>query len=162
VAIATEFVFRLPSIRFADAHASAALPGVGTFTYLFTWETPAFGGFLGSCHALELPFVFGTVHNPVVQMFSGGGEEAFALSERMRQAWSSFARTGVPSSSSGLVPGPSGPAAGKWPRWDPITRPTTVLGPWPGSDGPVHAVSGPRDEELVAMAGVVAPRIAVD
>jgi para-nitrobenzyl esterase len=144
VAIATEFVFRLPSIRFADAHASAALPGVGTFTYLFTWETPAFGGFLGSCHALELPFVFGTVHNPVVQMFSGGGEEAFALSERMRQAWSSFARTGVPSSSSGLVPGPSGPAAGKWPRWDPITRPTTARSmpcpvpvtrswwPWPG------------------------------
>ena len=85
VAIATEFVFRLPSVRLADAHAGAAAPGVGTYCYLFTWESPAFGGYLGSCHALEIPFVFGTVHNPAIQGFCGGGEEAFALSAAVRE-----------------------------------------------------------------------------
>jgi para-nitrobenzyl esterase len=154
VAIATEYVFRLPTIRFADAHAAAASPGVGTFCYLFTWETPIFGGALGSCHALEIPFVFGTVHNPAVQAFSGGGEDAYALSATMRAAWTSFAR-------SGWSGGPEVAAdAGTWPRWEPGRRPTTVLGPWPGHEGHVHRVEGPRDEELEAMARVVAPRIA--
>jgi len=60
-AIATEVVFRVGTTRFATAHASAAAPGVGTYAYLFTWESPAFEGVLGSCHALEIPFVFGSL-----------------------------------------------------------------------------------------------------
>ncbi len=153
-AIATEFVFRLPSVRFADAHAAVAMPGVGTYCYLFTWESPALGGYLGSCHALELPFVFGTVHNPAVQGFCGGGEDAFALSALMRRAWTTFARTGAP--------GPMAPSSAEWPVWEAGTRPTAVLGPWPGSDGLAHLVHRPRDEELEAVGAVVAPRVAVD
>ena len=83
-AIATEHLFRVPSLELADAHLRKAAPGVGTYCYLFTWESPAFGGALGSCHAIDLPFVFGTVHNPVVQNFSGGGDDAFALSASIR------------------------------------------------------------------------------
>ncbi len=143
VAIATEYVFRLPTLRLADAHAGAAEPGVGTSCYLFTWESPAFGGILGSCHALDLPFVFGTVHNPAVQTFSGGGAAAFELSAIMRGAWTSFARTGSP---------------GGWSQWDDQLRPTTILGPWPGADGLEHRVTRPRDEELEAMAALVAAR----
>ena len=86
-AIATEYVFRVGSLRLADAHAGSAAPGVGTFCYLFTWESPAFGGVLGSCHALEIPFVFGTVKSPMVQGFSGGGDEALALSAAIRRSW---------------------------------------------------------------------------
>ena len=86
VAIATEYVFRWPSIALADAHAAAAAPGIGTYNYLFTWESPAFGGVLGSCHALEIPFVFGTVHNPAIQTFAGGGVDALALSALMRRS----------------------------------------------------------------------------
>ncbi len=145
VAISTEFVFRLPSLRFADAHAGVSTPGVGTYVYLFTWESPAFGGYLGSCHALEIPFVFGTVHNPAVQGFCGGGEEAFALSALVRRAWTAFARTGSP---------------GEWPEWDPDRRPTAVLGPWAGDEGPFRMVDRPRDEEVELMASVVPPRIA--
>ena len=145
VAIATEFVFRLPTVRFADAHAGAAVPGVGTYCYLFTWESPAFGGYLGSCHALEIPFVFGTVHNPAIQGFCGGGEEAFALSAAVREGWTSFARSGSPTG---------------WPEWDSDRRPTTVLGPWPGSDGLRNTVERPRDEELEIIGAVVGPRIA--
>ena len=150
-AIATEVVFRVGTARFANVHASAAAPGVGTYAYLFTWESPAFEGVLGSCHALEIPFVFGTVRNQVVQAFSGGGEDAVALSAHMGRAWASFARSGVPEcdvSGAGTVP---------WPRWDPAGRPTTVLGRWPGSTGLVHMVGDPRGVELEAVDAVLGP-----
>jgi para-nitrobenzyl esterase len=146
LAIATEYVFRLPSIALADAHAAAAGPGVGTYNYLFTWESPAFGGVLGSCHALEIPFVFGTVHNPAIQTFAGGGEDALALSALMRRSWTEFARTGSP---------------GRWPGWDRDLRPTKVFGPWPGDGGLEHLADRPRDEELEAMAALVAARVAL-
>ena len=150
-AIATEYVFRVGSVRFADAHVAAADPGVGTYSYLFTWSSPAFDGVLGSCHALEIPFVFGTLKNPAIQSFSGGGEDAFALSSAVRQAWTSFARTGVPACD---FPG-TGTAA--WERWDPKIRATTVLGPWPKSPGLVHAVQDPRAPELAAVDSVTGP-----
>jgi para-nitrobenzyl esterase len=148
-AVATEYVFRVGSVRLADAHAAASRAGVGTYCYLFTWESPAFDGVLGSCHALEIPFVFGTLRNPVVQAFSGGGPDAVALSAAIRRAWTSFARTGVPECAfpdSGAVP---------WEAWDPVRRPTTVLGPWPGAGGLVHQVDSPRNRELDAVSSVV-------
>jgi para-nitrobenzyl esterase len=139
IAIATESVFRWPSIRLADAHASAAAPSTSTYCYLFTWESPAFGGLLGSCHALEIPFVFGTVHNPGVQGYAGAGEEAFALSAAMRSAWVEFARTG---------------SVARWPGWEPTDRPTTVFGPWPDGPGMEHRVDAPRNQELEAVASL--------
>jgi para-nitrobenzyl esterase len=142
VAVATEHVFRLPSTRLADAHQAAARPGVGTYAYLFTWASPLLDGYLGSCHALEIPFVFGSVENPLIQGFSGGGADALTLSAAMRRAWTSFARSGSP---------------GTWPAWDPVSRPTQILGPWPGRSGLEHAVHGPRPEELAAVASVVDP-----
>jgi para-nitrobenzyl esterase len=145
VAIATEYIFRLPSVRLADAHAAAARPGVGTYSYLFTWESPMLAGYLGSCHALEIPFVFGTVHNPAIQGFAGGGADALGLSAAMRALWTSFARTGSP---------------GTWPAWDPDVRPTQILGPWPGRQGWLHRVDGPRPEELEAVAAAVGPAVA--
>ena len=144
VSIATDLIFRFPSIRLADTHAAAAHPGVGTFTYLFTWETPAFGGRLGSCHALEIPFVFGTVVQPSVQLFAGGGDDALTLSSGMRAAWLAFARWGEPSNE----------RSGPWPAWDPGRRPTMVFGPWPGSDGWWRPVERPRDRELEVLRGV--------
>ncbi len=106
VAIASDWVFRLPSVRFADGHAAAAAPGVLTCAYLFTWESPAFRGVLGSCHALDLPFVFGTLEHPAVQAFSGGGERAFGLSALMRASWGAFARSGSPEPVPSATEGP--------------------------------------------------------
>lgn len=148
-AIATDVIFRLPSIRLADGHAAAAAPGVGTYVYLFTWETPALGGVLGSCHGLEMPFVFGTIHNPGVQLFSGGGDLAFRLSDGMRAAWAAFARSGAPSNRT----------VGEWPTWEPDQRPTMVFGTWPQSDGLWHEVDGPRDGELEALAPALVPSV---
>ena len=117
VAIGSDGVFRWPSLQVAAAQHARGAP---TFVYLFEWESPAFGGVLGACHALELPFVFGVVHVPVVQIFTGGGAEVDALSAQMHQAWLAFARHGDPS-----VGGSGEP----WPVWDPRKRSTMVFGP---------------------------------
>ena len=52
----------------ADAHAPA--PG-GTFMYEFGWPSPIMDGRLGSCHALEMPFVFDTLDLGHGQMMGG-------------------------------------------------------------------------------------------
>ncbi len=83
-AMATDWLFRVPSIRLAEARSPV---GSGTYMYLFDWQSPFGGGLLGACHALELPFVFGTYHHPVISLFSGSGPEAAALSEAMQDAW---------------------------------------------------------------------------
>jgi para-nitrobenzyl esterase len=158
-AIATDHLFRVPTLELADAHARTARPGVGTYCYLFTWESPAFGGVLGSCHALDIPFVFGTVHNPIVQTFSGGGDAAFELSAAIRAAWTAFATTGSPADAS---PEPSRRGDGAltgierevWTNWDPDRRPTTVLGPWPGSPSLSTLVDAPRDEDARIVAAL--------
>ena len=131
VAIGTDNVFRWPSLELAAAQRAQGT--VRTFVYLFEWESPAFGGFLGSCHALEIPFVFGVVHVPAVQLFTGAGVEAETLSTQMQQAWLAFAHTGDPTH-----PG----LEGGWPAWDLKKRTTMVFGPRTG------AVDGPRDTEL--------------
>src|SRR5207237_320390 len=64
------------------------------WSYLFTERSKAFDGVLGSCHALEIPFVFGTVDRPGVSMFVGDNPNV-ALSEAMQEEWLAFARTGA-------------------------------------------------------------------
>jgi para-nitrobenzyl esterase len=130
VAIGTDAVFRWPSLQLAAAQQAH---GARTFVYLFEWESPAFGGILGSSHALELPFVFGVVHVPAVQLFTGGGGEVETLANRMQQAWLAFARNGDPAHVA---------LEGGWPAWDPRKRSTMVFGRRTG------AVDGPRNVEL--------------
>jgi para-nitrobenzyl esterase len=129
VAMGTDVVFRWPTLRLAAAQQQHQ---ARTHVYLFTYATPAFGGILGSCHALELPFVFGSVRHPAVAMFSGGGSEAELLSRRMQDAWTGFARNGEPSDGGVVL----------WPPWDPADRATMLFGP----DGGVERA--PRNEEL--------------
>ena len=123
-AIETDRVFRIPSLRMCEAHPGAA------YEYLFTWRSPAVGGLLGSCHALEIPFVFGTLTSPGIDRFTGGGPEALALSEKMQDAWLAFARTGNPSTE----------ALGEWPAYDADRRATMIFGEETFvEDGPLEA-----------------------
>ena len=132
VAVGTDVVFRWPSLQLAAAHVAR---GSRAFVYLFDWESPAFGGMLGSCHALELPFVFGAVHLPVVQLFSGGGPAVQALSDQMQRAWLAFAAGGSPTHD----------GIDEWAPWDPAGRATMVFG---AQTGLVHA---PRNAELAVL-----------
>lgn len=59
-AIQTDWYWRIPAIRLADAHAENT---PATVTYEFAWRSPQFDGRLGACHALEIPFVFDTLGN---------------------------------------------------------------------------------------------------
>jgi para-nitrobenzyl esterase len=103
-------MFRVGSIGAAEAHA---VHQPRTYSYLFTWESPAMGGALGACHALELPFVFGTLDAPGIDRFAGSGPEVKALSEQMMDAWLTFARTGE----------------APWPAYESGRRATMVFGP---------------------------------
>jgi carboxylesterase type B len=110
----TDAVFLIPTLRLADAQAGTPAP---VWVYLFTWKTPAFGGFLGATHALELPFVWGQIDSTLWRPFLGEDPPP-SLAAAMQDAWVAFARTGDPNTS-GAVP---------WPRYDANRRPTMVLG----------------------------------
>jgi para-nitrobenzyl esterase len=92
-AIETDRMFRIGSLRAAEAQARQQ---AATYCYLFEWESPAMGGALGSCHALEIPFVFGNLAAPTMDRFAGSGPAADRLSQQMMDAWIAFARTGDP------------------------------------------------------------------
>ena len=110
----TDCVFRLPSLRVADVLVGTGVP---VWTYLFTWATPAFGGWLGASHAIELPFVWHMLHDPLWAPLVGP-EPPVALAEAMQDAWIAFARTGKPGHD-GLP---------DWPTYDTETRPTMEFG----------------------------------
>ena len=91
-AIQTDRTFRIPGIRLAEAQAKHAPQS--TFMYRFDWESPMLGGMLGACHAVEIPFVFGTADLPNGEQFSGKGPEVDALIAATMDTWLRFARTG--------------------------------------------------------------------
>jgi len=109
------------------------------FKYLFSWESKLLDGRLGSCHALELPFVFGTLGLKGLQGWAGKGPDAERLSQRMMDAWLAFARTGDPAS--GDLP--------DWPAYDEERRATLVF------DRQVELRHAPCDEERRAWDGLL-------
>ena len=160
VAAGSDLVFRWPSLRLA---AALRAHDPRTFVYLFTWGSPAFGGMLGATHALEIPFVFGTLRHPGVSRFVVGSEidggqgaatgrgdltrddhaadrvaSAEALSRAMRASWLTFARSGDPSN----------PIVGRWPAWDRERRATMVFGP------SISVEEAPRNDELAVWESV--------
>ena len=116
VAVETDRVFRIPALRLAEAQLDH---GDDVFVYRFDWESPALGGALGACHAIELGFVFGVLDKPGMDFLSGKGPEAERLSETAMDAWLAFARGGDPSHAG--LPG------GRWPRYDAERRATLVF-----------------------------------
>ena len=97
--------------------AQAAHQPDHTFMYLFEWAATSFGGRLGSCHALEIPFVFDNLAKPGTELLMGEGPPQ-SLADAMHASWLAFARTGSPSHE-GL------PA---WPAFDPAGRATLHFG----------------------------------
>ncbi|MDD9935793.1 MAG: carboxylesterase/lipase family protein [Myxococcales bacterium] len=86
--------FRIPAIRYAEAYSERQPQ---TFMYLFKQESPAMRGALRACHALDIPFVFGTLDAPLQDRFAGTGPDVERLSATMMDAWLAFARSGDPS-----------------------------------------------------------------
>jgi para-nitrobenzyl esterase len=102
LAIATDQIFRAGALRLAERQASHT-PAV--YVYEFTWRGTAPGRPQGAVHALDLPFVFGTLDTTEIGAMAGRTPAARALADRMQDAWLAFARTGTPSSAA-LPPWP--------------------------------------------------------
>ena len=92
--LSTDFVFRIPATRLAERQSAR---GNAVYMYRFDWATPVFGGQLGACHALEIPFVFDNLDAAGSEMFTGpASDEMKAMARTMHTAWHTFARTGSP------------------------------------------------------------------
>jgi para-nitrobenzyl esterase len=133
-AIQGDIIFRVPSLRFTEAY-SKLVPA--TYSYLFKYESPAMRGALGSCHALELAFVFGTIDAPFQDRFIGSGPDVERLSQVMMDAWLEHARRGAP-----------GTGSLAWPRYDTTERATLVL------DRECGVRLAPLDAERAAWDGI--------
>jgi para-nitrobenzyl esterase len=93
-AIATDWMFRIPAVRLAEAQRDA---GGEVWSYLFSYRSRLPGSLLGACHAIEIPFVFNNLHRRGVDMLLGPiGDDTLALGEAMSGAWLQFARDGEP------------------------------------------------------------------
>jgi para-nitrobenzyl esterase len=95
-AIVTDSFFRIPSIRLAEMQSENQ---PDTYMYMFTYPSPIRNGSLGSVHAIEIPFVFGTLDIPRAvdfKLFPVSNKETEGLSAKMMDSWISFARNGNP------------------------------------------------------------------
>jgi carboxylesterase 2/para-nitrobenzyl esterase len=92
-AVMTDWGWRIPAVRLADAHAMSPGPS-RTFMYEFAWRSPQFGGLLGAAHAVEIPFVFDTLGNRTEHII--GTEPPQSLADTMHRGWVEFARHGDP------------------------------------------------------------------
>ncbi|MGI5322313.1 carboxylesterase/lipase family protein [Actinomadura nitritigenes] len=113
MALSGDVGFRMPSVRMAEALSGRGVP---VHLYLATVTSPDLDGAMGSPHAIELPFVFGTLSAEKSHAFTGTDPSNERLAETIQQLWTSFARLGTPT------------AVGvSWPLYDTTQRPTLVL-----------------------------------
>lgn len=126
-ALETDASLFVPSARLAEAQSRVR---ADTWMYRFRWRSPASGGALGACHALDVPFALGSYDTtPALREFSGSGAAATRVAHAVMDAWSAFARTGDPSCA----------CAGTWPRYGAERRATLEL------DDPCRVVLAPNE-----------------
>ena len=123
----SDLIFRMPSIQLAEGQLGQ---GAKVWMYRFDWESPAFGGFLGAAHAMEIPFVWNTLDTPLSRMFTGDSPGRQPLADLMHASWAAFIRSGNPAI--GSLP--------DWPLYDLDKRATMIF-----SDTP-HVVDDPQGQ----------------
>ena len=93
-AIQTHRSMWIPTTRLLDAQR----PHGPVYQYIFEWTSPAGDGAHGAPHGIDIGFVFGThAADPAFSAIYGRGPAADALADAVIDAWTSFARTGDPS-----------------------------------------------------------------
>jgi para-nitrobenzyl esterase len=98
--------------------------------YEFAWRSPQFGGRLGACHGLEIPFVFDTLGGGTEPLW--GANPPQHLADTMHAAWIAFAARGECG----------------WPRYEPTHRATMRF------DVKSEVVNDPRSAERARWEGV--------
>jgi para-nitrobenzyl esterase len=127
-AVITDWFFRIPPIRVAEARASAAAgAGAGdTWMYRFDHPDPRDNHGFGACHAAEIPFVFDTATRAELRPLIGDAPSSVVAGQAHR-VWVDFITSGDPG----------------WARYDAERRMTGLLGET------VSAVSDPAGDERV-------------
>jgi para-nitrobenzyl esterase len=93
-AFLTDWVFRVPAIRLAEAQVAA---GGAVWAYLFGWRSPAFDGRLGAHHGVELPFVFDRLGEVgLAGAVTPDDPTTRAVRDDLIGAWAAFGRDGDP------------------------------------------------------------------
>jgi para-nitrobenzyl esterase len=127
-ALVTDWFYRIPAIRLAEAHAArGAAP---SYLYEFAWQPSTFDGRIGACHASELPFVFDNLADKGMSKLLGDTPQQ--LADTMHAAWVSFVTDGDPG----------------WPAYDAKQRTTMRF------DLESGAVDDPRPAERELWTGV--------
>jgi para-nitrobenzyl esterase len=110
-AVISDWFFRVPAIRVAEARAAGAGPASGrTWMYRFDHPEPASNHDLGACHGVEIPFVFDTAGGAELEPRLGS-QPSQATASRVHQVWVDFITRGAPG----------------WAPYDPETRTTGLL-----------------------------------
>lgn len=107
-AVNTDTSFRQPAQSLAEGRTKSGTP---SWMYWFTWASPAFGGILGSCHALDIPFAFDNLDAPGADFLLGTDADRQELATRFADELVQFATHGHPS----------------WEQFNTQERPTLVL-----------------------------------
>lgn len=128
IAIITDWFYRIPAIRMAEAHTQGSSK---TYMYEFAWRSPNFDGRLGACHALEIPFVFDTLNKDGYERMQGSNPPQ-ELADVMHAAWVSFATKGNPG----------------WPEYDTSRRATMHF------DTATQLLNDPGSEERLLWEGL--------
>jgi para-nitrobenzyl esterase len=135
IATTSDVQFTLPLTQAARIK-SGAEGQAPVYMYNFAWEIPWNGGVLGSPHAVDIPFAFGTVD--AAGAMTGTGDGAIEASLNLMSAFVNFARTGNPNNS-------------RLPNWQPYgsgSRTTMVI------DTQCNAVNDRRGAALAAIANL--------
>jgi para-nitrobenzyl esterase len=107
-------IFAWPATRLAEL---ASAHRRDTYAYRLDWSPPLLRPFVGACHAIEIPLVFGTWRHPWLRPLFGGSATVRRLSRTLQNAWTEFARHGDPNH--GALP--------DWPGYDARRRATMIL-----------------------------------
>ncbi len=128
-AVITDWFFRVPAIRVAEAHCAAGR--ARTWMYRFDYPEPGDNHGLGACHGAELPFVFDTITRDEVRPRLGDAPSQ-AVADRVHRVWVEFVSGGDPG----------------WAPYDPVGRTTGLLAE------SVLAVDDPAGDERALWEGI--------
>jgi carboxylesterase type B len=126
-AIQGDWLFRIPALRLAEAHAKSS---PATYMYEFAWRSPQFDGRLGACHGADVAFVFDDLDQETEAL--AGSNPPQHLADRMHAAWIAFARSGNPG----------------WAKYDRTRRATMHF------DTKSEVVDDPQSIERILWAGI--------
>jgi len=90
-AFQTDENFRAPAWELCETRSKG---NSLSWMYWFTWCTPVFDGAFGSCHGLDLPFMFDNIKASNVELFTGDNPNRQQIADHLSTEVLAFAKSG--------------------------------------------------------------------